>query len=102
MEKHIPLIISVTALVYTIVNTAYARRRDTTKDTAADEKRITQLDDTLQEACDDLDKLTGRLETLSTRMMEVEGKLKVLDKQVDLFWGTVQRHMANLIAPDKP
>lgn len=101
MEKYLPLIIAVFSLTVGVANTIYARRRDVTKDTAADEKRITEIQDKLNDACDDVEKLERKLDQLSARVVEAETKLKVLDKQMDLFWGTVQRHMANLIAPDK-
>lgn len=41
------------------------------------------------------------IEKLEDRLGDVEADLKVLKKQVDLFWGTVERQMAKKFRDDE-
>lgn len=41
------------------------------------------------------------IDKLEERLSEVESDLKVLKKQVDLFWGTVERQMAKKFRDDE-
>lgn len=71
------LIIALLALGVSVVNAAYLRKRDQQKDWKDDNQKLhTSVDD----ACDRID--------------DVEGDVKVLKKQMDLFWKTVEQQMA--------
>lgn len=79
MEKWLtpPLVLSALAVIITIANSYYARKRDRESDWR---KEFEKLATDLREACKTLD--------------TVEADLKVVQKQIDLFWGTVERRMA--------
>lgn len=68
MEKWLtpPLVISLCALVLSALNSYYARKRDNKQ----------ELDD------------------IEDRLGEAEANLKVLSKQMELFWRTVEQQMA--------
>lgn len=61
-----PLVISLAALVLSVVNSYYSRRKDNKQEFDALEKRLA----------------------------EAETDLKVLSKQMELFWRTVEQQMA--------
>lgn len=79
MEKWLtpPLVLSALAVIITIANSYYTRKRDKESDWRKDVEKLA-ID--LREACKTLD--------------AVEADLKVVQKQIDLFWGTVERRMA--------
>lgn len=68
MEKWLtpPLIISLTALCLSALNSYYARKKDSKQE----------------------------IEDLEDRLGEAEANLKVLSKQMELFWRTVEQQMA--------
>lgn len=72
-----PIIISLLALVVGVANGYYVRKRDKQADWKKDfgelEKKVDQLRDDVN---------------------ELEGNVKVLDKQMNLFWKTVEQQMA--------
>lgn len=72
-----PTLIAVLALVLGAVNAYYIRKRDRQQDWKHDSK-----------------KLETEITTVSNRISEIEGDLKVLNKQMNLFWSTVEQQMA--------
>lgn len=68
MEKWLtpPLLISLTALCLSALNSYYARKKDNKQE----------------------------LDSLQDRLAEAEANLKVLSKQMELFWRTVEQQMA--------
>lgn len=72
-----PLLIAIFALVLSGINSYYARKRDNTKE--IDEK-FEDAETEVKKACD--------------RISAIEGDLKVLSKQMNLFWSTVEQQMA--------
>lgn len=79
MEKWLTptAVVALLALVLGAVNAYYARQRDRGADWKKD---YNDLDKKLDEACNDIS--------------EMQGSLKVLDKQMNLFWKTVEQQMA--------
>lgn len=85
MEKWLtpPLILSIAAFGLTALNSYYMRRQDKTKET---QKRFDEVEEEYRE--------------VAKRLSETESQLKVLSKQIDLFWGTVERQMAKKFRSD--
>lgn len=79
-----PLVLSALAVIITVVNSYYARKQDKSKETQK------QFDEIEQEH-----------EKVVNRVGETEAKLKVIEKQVELFWGTVERRMAKKFGEDE-
>lgn len=72
-----PLLISLTALVLSGINSYYTRKKDNKK----------EFDDKFNE-------LERTIDALERRLAEAEASLKVLSKQMELFWRTVEQQMA--------
>lgn len=68
-----PLLVSLLAVAIAIVNSYYARKQ-------VDKNQIKDLEE---------------------RQSDSESELKVLKKQIDLFWGTVERQMAKKFRDDE-
>lgn len=48
----------------------------------------------------DFDELDQKLDQVSRDITEIQGNVKVLDKQVNLFWKTVEQQMAKKFKDD--
>lgn len=76
-------IIALLALTLGVVNGYYARSRNKLTDWKKD---FDDLEKKLDKACEDVN--------------EVKGNVKVLDKQMNLFWKTVEQQMAKKFKDD--
>lgn len=72
-----PLVLSILAFGLTALNSYYMRKQDKSKEV---QKRFDEMEREYRE--------------VTKRLSETEAQLKVLSKQIDLFWGTVERQMA--------
>lgn len=79
-----PLVLSALAVIVTVVNSYYARKRDKESDWRKD-----------------FDELEGRLTEARKKVDTIEADLRVVQKQIDLFWGTVERQMAKKFRDDE-
>lgn len=79
-----PLVVAIFALILSGINSYYTRKQDKSKETQK------QFDEIEQEH-----------EKVVNRVGETEAKLKVIEKQVELFWGTVERRMAKKFGEDE-
>ena len=72
-----PLILSFAALVLAVVNSYYSRKKD-------NKQEVKDLKRELQQEIDAFEEHVG----------DIRADLKVLQKQVDLFWKTVEQQMS--------
>jgi septal ring factor EnvC (AmiA/AmiB activator) len=71
------LVLSLAAFGLAVVNSLYTRKKDSKQEVEAVKKE-----------------LEGEIEAFEDHVAEIRADLKVLQKQVDLFWKTVEQQMS--------